>query len=304
MLPLLHPVLTPVLLMFQRHISIECPRYDKYRSAPADAAARRRGPPSTKAQARRGPPTKPNALFIAPPQRRAREVVRPRHDRSPFARADAPPAGQRSGAGAAAQDAGADVAMDMSADAPADNAAPARYPTPAEPSTRDATPALSFASSDTETEGALPDEGGDWQCRSAPEEPQMLFYASSQDTLPDALKTPPLVPSSLMPDHMLGAAPALPWELQYPEEHSNPIRRFLDGLRRPVGHRFAAFYAVGIRSQDDIQALAGMPQDWDTVKTELMKHDVTLMEWLCIKAGLEKIREKWGLGIPKVDCGD
>ena len=70
--------------------------------------------------------------------------------------------------------------------------------------------------------------------------------------------------------------------------HSScPVRAFLEGLRRPLGHHFPALYDIGIRTQEDIHALSAMPGDWPVVQAELSKRGVTLMEWLYIKAALE-----------------
>ncbi|EKM61590.1 uncharacterized protein PHACADRAFT_85276 [Phanerochaete carnosa HHB-10118-sp] len=306
---------------FQRHIMEECSRYDKYRdSAPrsVDATAARRRvvrkgqlhETFTRAKAHRQSCTperqaqSQTVLFIDPQQRRTLESVRQCRAHSHVSPSDVPSAERKLLLGAKTLMRSRDVSedredMDISSDSEDVFPQPVRCTTPAKASTRDVTPALSFVSSDAETESTALDDYGDWQ-QPSPDENQSLFYGS-QDSSLDLQKTPLFSPSPMF--EAMEKTTTLAFELQYPEEDVCPVRRFLDSLCRPVGHRYATFYALGIRSREDIRALSTMPHEWDTVQAELLKKDVTLMEWLYVKAGLEKIcREELGALQPKLEC--
>lgn len=332
-------------MIFQRHIMIECARYDKYRDpAPRsvdDAAIRRRavrkGQPAdvrdtrainahlhshkTERQAQNQ-----STLFINPQQRRTLESVRQCRTRSPVTPVDVPSADCKpplAKTSATGRDVSSDYEdMDISSDTQIKPVQPVRYATPAGSSTRDATPALSFISSDTES--TVLDDDSDWQqpssstnchdsashaefaqhissssaidnIRVAASGGQALFYDSPEPS-PKSQQMPWFATLS-MPDSR--PAEGLALELQYPDEENSescPIRRFLDSLRRPVGHRYAAFYEIGIRSQEDVRALSNMAHEWDVVKAELAERGVTLMEWLYVKGGLEKIRHELAAG--------
>ncbi|GJE89569.1 hypothetical protein PsYK624_056720 [Phanerochaete sordida] len=292
-------------------------------------------PAKVQAQAQRRPATKPNALFIDPMQRRTLEAVRqcrapvvhspaddpsaePPHTPAAFAAPNAvPPAVLPAAMSAAAQErpgrsVSVDEDMDVSDCESAVRAPSGRYMSPASTSTRDATPALSFISSDAETESMLADDSSDWQqssssafirspsvsseavCVPVPEKVPLFF--KTEEASPEA----PTFGSWHVPELWAQDAPPTPsTDLQYPSDDTDAIRRFLDGLRRPVGHRYAAFFGAGIRTQEDVRALAALPHEWDTVRDELLRRGVTLMEWLCVKAGLERVRETCGLDRPE-----
>lgn len=88
--------------------------------------------------------------------------------------------------------------------------------------------------------------------------------------------------SGLLPKPVISSVP--------PQHPSCPVRSFLKDLRRPLEHHLSTFYDIGVRTQEDIHALSRMPSDWEIVQAELSARGVTLMEWLYIKAGLEKTR--------------
>lgn len=191
-----------------------------------------------------------------------------------------------------------------------------REPTPSDQSTRDSTPALLFG--DTEGSEADTDLGQRSPSLSSADlltpipnpvvvkadrlsssdTETRLFFASPHAS-PRTSSPAQSVKSEEPSLFTLGTQSLL---LGPPFFESPPpscaVRRFLDTLSRPLGHHLATFLEIGIRTQEDINALSQMSHDWEVVHAELSKRGVTLMEWLYIKAGLEKTRQQLSATTP------
>ncbi len=80
-----------------------------------------------------------------------------------------------------------------------------------------------------------------------------------------------------------------------------PVRVFLRSLKRPLCYHLGQFYALGVKTAEDLDALAAMEHDWKSFQEQLADKGVTFMEWLYIKAGLEDRRRKASLNLSQVD---
>lgn len=216
-----------------------------------------------------------------------------------------------------------DEDMDLSSDNEDDITQTNKQPVNVEGPSRDSTPALSNCSETSEADTDL----GDWSRELFDENLQLVEPAVNPTIViedvstaqPEAhTKLPLFMPSphpspckatsyTTFPDDLpipFILDPKSPLATNLPSPNPCPVRRFLSSLRRPCGHHYDAFYAVGIRTEEDIHALSGMPGEWEVVYRELSSRGVTLMEWLYIKAGLERSRQGLVAGTlaqPKLD---
>jgi hypothetical protein len=189
-------------------------------------------------------------------------------------------------------------------------------------STREPTPALIMDHSDSESVGGesdvadwLHEEYNGYRSTSVESTSQVIIVSNGKLTLPESehihgrtpLFIPSPYPSPRSRPHVTkysDAADPIPFRIDYTsglfsqpgspvasQQPVCPVRAFLDGLRRPLGHHYSVFHEIGVRTQEDIHALSYMSGDWEVVHSELAKRGVTLMEWLYIKAGLDSTRQ-------------
>lgn len=134
---------------------------------------------------------------------------------------------------------------------------------------------------------ALPNEAA---CKLYHERRTVQYRSSSPLFLPSPRPTPSRVKIMDFADLSNEFSFKLPKDSPLARSTPCPVRQFLASLRRPCGHHCNTFYDLGIRTAEDVNALASMPADWGTIHNELTARGVTLMEWLYIKAGLEAIQ--------------
>ncbi|KAI0334043.1 hypothetical protein GY45DRAFT_1367879 [Cubamyces sp. BRFM 1775] len=61
------------------------------------------------------------------------------------------------------------------------------------------------------------------------------------------------------------------------------VQRFLEGLRRPLGHAAPLFRKMGLVTEEDLDLICTMPETWNEVGAVLQAGGVTTIEWLMVK---------------------
>lgn len=68
----------------------------------------------------------------------------------------------------------------------------------------------------------------------------------------------------------------------------SPLATFLDQLKRPLVQFHDVLLKFGITSEEDLDVLCGLPDQWGVLHAFLAeKGNVTQLEWMIIRAGLE-----------------
>ncbi|KAI0673816.1 hypothetical protein C8Q78DRAFT_1186192 [Trametes maxima] len=107
--------------------------------------------------------------------------------------------------------------------------------------------------------------------------------------LGDAVIGPKSEPDDLPASHsaLLAASPL-------PPPQPTAVLRFLEGLRRPLGHAAPLLYKMGLVTEEDLDLLCSMPEAWDEVGAILQVGGITKIEWLMVKEAF-KARHASGL---------
>ena len=206
-----------------------------------------------------------------------------------------------------------DEDMDMSSDSEDATAPPPSREASAtlsEELSEEPTTALSFSASGTESDilegrpdsdapdSVVPTADTPFAEADSPHERCGVQYRSESPLfLPSPQSSPVKTEDSAIPSDDIFILPADSPLACTTEDRSCPVRQFLTNLEpRPCGHHCTAFYDLGIRTAEDIHTLASMPDAWEIARDELKSRGVTFMEWLYIKAGLEKLQCRLGNG--------
>ncbi|KAI0652540.1 hypothetical protein C8Q79DRAFT_106053 [Trametes meyenii] len=97
----------------------------------------------------------------------------------------------------------------------------------------------------------------------------------------DTIIEPKREPDDLSASHssLLAASP-LP---RQPPSQPTAVMRFLEDLRRPLGHTAPLLYKMGLVTEEDLDLLCSMPEAWDEVGAVLQVGGITKIEWLMVK---------------------
>ncbi|KAI0368896.1 hypothetical protein BV20DRAFT_430433 [Pilatotrama ljubarskyi] len=102
-----------------------------------------------------------------------------------------------------------------------------------------------------------------------------------------------LPPASVLRTGSSLSGPSLssPLSPRHSPERPTAVRRFLDTLRRPLGHAAPLLYKMGLVSEADLDLICTMPESWDEVGAVLQTGGITTIEWLMVKEAF-KMRAK------------